>query len=101
MLNIREIIRRFVKYIIMVLVVGFACYSFCQDKTTKNREIVYVALVSGITYCILDIITPSINLKINKNNHRRQEKISGRINCSCMWLVFNKSRLLIFEKYLN
>ena len=67
MLNIREILRRLVKYIIFVLVVGFACYSI-PEKRPKNLEIFWIMLVSGMMYNIIDIVTPSINLKIVKNS---------------------------------
>ena len=66
MINIREFLRRLMKYIIMVLVVGFACYSIpkCRHST---MEMVWIAIISGLTFTILDLITPSISLKINKN----------------------------------
>ena len=67
MINIREIIRRLIKYIILVLVIGFACYSIPKHKI-ENMEIFWIMLVSGMMYNILDLITPSINLKILKNN---------------------------------
>lgn len=67
MINIREIIRRLIKYIILVLVIGFACYSIPKNKI-ENMEIFWIMLVSGMMYNILDLITPSINLKILKNN---------------------------------
>ena len=67
MINIREVIRRLVKYIILVLVVGFACYSIPKNRI-DNMEIVWIMLVSGMMYNLLDLITPSINLKIIKQN---------------------------------
>ena len=65
MINIREVIRRLVKYIILVLIIGFACYSIPKNRL-DNMEIVWIMLVSGMMYNILDLITPSINLKIIK-----------------------------------
>lgn len=67
MINIREIIRRLIKYIILVLVIGFACYSIPKNRI-ENIDIFWIMLVSGMIYNILDLITPSINLKILKNN---------------------------------
>ena len=67
MINIREVIRRLVKYIILVLIIGFACYSIPKHRL-DNMEIVWIMLVSGMMYNILDLITPSINLKIIKQN---------------------------------
>jgi hypothetical protein len=66
MVNIREVIRRLVKYIILVLVIGFACYSIPKNRL-DNMEILWIMLVSGMMYNILDLITPSINLKIIKH----------------------------------
>ena len=66
MINIREIIRRIIKYVILVLVIGFACYSIPKNKI-ENIEIIYIMLVSGMIYNILDLVTPSISLKVIKN----------------------------------
>ena len=66
-INIREILRRLVKYIVLVLVVGVTSYSVPENKITNN-EIIWIALLSGLTYCILDIITPTIKLTIEKQN---------------------------------
>lgn len=65
MLNIREILRRIVKYILLILVIGFACYSIPKTRP-ENIEIIYIMLVSGMMFNILDLVTPSINLKITK-----------------------------------
>ena len=64
MINIREIIRRFMKYLIMVLVVGFTSYNVCPH--IEVNQIVWIAVLSGIMFCILDIVTPSINLTKNE-----------------------------------
>ena len=50
----------------MVLVVGFACYSIpkCRHST---MEMAWIAIISGLTFTLLDLITPSISLKIKKN----------------------------------
>jgi len=65
MANIREILRRLIKYLIMVLVVGFACFTLIKTKLT-NYEIILISLTAGMVYNILDLLSPSINLKIDK-----------------------------------
>ena len=35
MINVREIIRRVIKYLILVLVIGFACYSIPKSKISN------------------------------------------------------------------
>ena len=64
-MNIREVMRRLIKYLIMVLVVGFACFTLIKTNIT-HYEIFLIALVSGMVYNILDLISPSIDLKIDK-----------------------------------
>ena len=66
MTNIREILRRLIKYLILVLIVAFACFTLIKNKLT-HLEISLISLISGMVYCILDIVSPSINLKIDKN----------------------------------
>jgi len=65
MANIREILRRLIKYLIMVLVVGFSCFTLIKTKLT-NYEIILISLTAGMVYNILDLLSPSINLKIDK-----------------------------------
>ena len=59
-LNYREILRRLVKYIIIVLSVFLSSKSIIQNL--KNNEIIFVSLLVGLTYCLLDIMMPSIKL---------------------------------------
>ena len=66
MTNIREILRRLIKYLILVLIVAFACFTLIKNKLSQ-MEICLISLISGMVYCILDIVSPSINLKIDKN----------------------------------
>jgi hypothetical protein len=65
-MNIREVLRRLIKYLILVLIVAFACFTLVKNKLS-NYEIMLIALTSGMVYNILDIVSPSINLKIDKN----------------------------------
>ena len=64
-MNIREVMRRLIKYLIMVLVVGFACVTLVKTSMT-NFEIILIALISGMIYNVLDLMSPSIDLKIDK-----------------------------------
>ena len=66
MINFREIIRRFLKYLILVLVLGFSVYTIPKNKVS-NTELLWVILITGMTFCILDIVTPSIQIIVNKD----------------------------------
>ena len=66
MINIREFLRRLVKYLILVLVVAFACFKLINTQL-KQYEIFLISFVSGMIYCLLDIVSPSIKLVINEN----------------------------------
>ena len=45
MANIREILRRLIKYLIMVLVVGFSCFTLIKTKLT-NYEKTYPTIIN-------------------------------------------------------
>jgi|TARA_B110000285_G_scaffold178961_1_gene201423 hypothetical protein len=66
MKNIREILRRLIKYLILVLIVAFACFTLIKTKLS-NYEIILISLTAGMVYNILDLVSPSIKLNINKN----------------------------------
>ena len=66
MTNIREVLRRLAKYLILVLIVAFACFTLIKNKLT-NYEIMLVSLTAGMVYNVLDLVSPSIQLKIDKN----------------------------------
>ena len=65
MTNIREVLRRLIKYLILVLIVAFACYTLVKNKL-NHFEILIISLTSGMVYNILDIVSPTVNLKIDK-----------------------------------
>ena len=67
MINIREIIRRLLKYVILVLICGTSIYIIPKNKVS-NMEIIYISLIVGMVFCILDIITPSIQINVNNDN---------------------------------
>ena len=65
MLNIREIVRRLLKYTVLVIVVGFAGFSIPKSPPT-NTEIIWIALIAGMIFSILDSVTPSIKIHVEK-----------------------------------
>ena len=65
MLNIREIVRRLLKYTVLVIVVGFAGFSIPKRPPT-NTEIIWIALIAGMIFSILDSVTPSIKIHVEK-----------------------------------
>tara|TARA_B100001027_G_C16259719_1_gene328777 strand:- start:1397 stop:1624 length:228 start_codon:yes stop_codon:yes gene_type:complete len=71
MINYREVLRRLLKYIVLVLISGSAIYVIPKNKI-NNKEIIYISLIIGMVFCILDIITPSIQI-IVKNEEDVQE----------------------------
>jgi len=71
MINYREVLRRLLKYIVLVLITGSAIYVIPKNKI-NNNEIIYISLITGMVFCILDIITPSIQI-IVKNEEDVQE----------------------------
>ena len=68
MINIREVIRRIVKYFVLVLVVAFAAFSVPKNKL-DNSEVFWIAVIAGIMFSILDSVTPSIKIQIEKKEH--------------------------------
>ena len=64
MINLREIIRRLFKYLILILISGLTLFTVSENRLT-NKEIFYIILIIGLTFCILDIVTPAIHITIN------------------------------------
>ena len=62
MINSREVIRRLMKYLVLVITLGFYSFSNFKNKL-NNKEILLTAMMAGALYCILDLISPSIKLK--------------------------------------
>ena len=65
MINIREVIRRLIKYLVLVLVVAFAAVSVPKNRI-DNMEVLWIAVIAGIMFSILDSVTPSIKINIEK-----------------------------------
>jgi hypothetical protein len=65
MLNIREVIRRLLKYAVLVVIVGFSAHSI-PKQPPKTMEVVWIALIAGMVFSILDSVTPSIKIHVEK-----------------------------------
>ena len=63
MINIREVIRRLIKYLSLVLVTGFAAVMVPKNKL-DNIEVFWIAIIAGIMFSILDSVTPSIKIQV-------------------------------------
>ena len=57
--NLREIIRRTIKYILNAIVVGFAAHNIFNAETNKT---IYIAIISATIFAILDIASPTISI---------------------------------------
>ena len=69
MINFREVLRRFLKYLILALVSLVSIYSI-PEKKPNMIELIKISVIIGITYCIIDIVTPSIQIIVNKDNNK-------------------------------
>jgi len=65
MINIREVIRRLLKYAVMIIIVGFATYSI-PNKPPSNTEIIWISLIAGMVFSVIDSVTPSIKIHVEK-----------------------------------
>ena len=72
MVNYREVLRRLLKYIVIVLITGSAIYVIPKNKI-NNKEIIYISLITGMVFCILDIITPSIQIIVEGEGEEEKE----------------------------
>lgn len=68
MLNIREVIRRTLKYLVLIIIVGFSVYSI-PDTKIQNKELLLISLIAGMTFCIVDTLSPSIKIVVSKKNN--------------------------------
>jgi ABC-type Co2+ transport system permease subunit len=59
MLNLTELVKRAIKYLIEGLVVALAAFAIPQ-KQLKVEEIVIIALTAAATFSILDVFIPSM-----------------------------------------
>ena len=63
-INNREVIRRLIKYVLVVIVVGFAAYSVPPCKL-NTMEVSLIALSAASVFCVLDMTMPTISIKTN------------------------------------
>ena len=68
MLNYREVLRRLLKYIVIVLIAGSSIFVIPKNKI-NNTELIYISLIIGMTFCLLDIVTPSIQIIVNNEEN--------------------------------
>jgi|TARA_B110000093_G_scaffold48340_1_gene51689 ABC-type Co2+ transport system permease subunit len=59
MLNLTELVKRAIKYLIEGLVVALAAFAIPQ-KQLKVEEIVIIALTAAATFSILDVFIPAM-----------------------------------------
>lgn len=74
MINFREVLRRFLKYLILALVSLVSIYSI-PEKKPNMIELIKISVIIGITYCVIDIVTPSIQIIVNKDNSNKDVDI--------------------------
>ena len=59
MLNVKELIKRVVKYLVEGLMVSIAAYAI-PKQSLKVDEIILIALVSAATFSVLDTYIPTM-----------------------------------------
>jgi len=74
MINYREVLRRLLKYIVLVLISCSAIYVIPKNKI-NNIQIIYISLIIGMVFCILDIVTPSIQIIVKNEEEIEQDNI--------------------------
>ena len=57
--NVREIMKRVIKYLVEALVVALACYAI-PKKALELEEVALIALVAAATFSILDTYIPRL-----------------------------------------
>jgi hypothetical protein len=62
MINHREVIRRLIKYCIVVLLVAFASKTV-PKAVLSSVEVLYIGVVAGTTFAVLDMVSPTIYIK--------------------------------------
>lgn len=57
--DIREIIRRFIKYILNTFIVFIAAQSIFKSSVSKS---ILISIISSSVFAVIDIIAPTISL---------------------------------------
>ncbi len=60
-------LERIIKYILMGLVVVMAT-RYIPDYVIPTKELVMIGATSSIAFAILDMVSPAVKVKSNKNN---------------------------------
>ena len=83
MLNVnnREVIRRLIKYALVLVVVGFAAYSIPTCKLTC-MEVSLIALSAAVVFCVVDMTMPTISIKTNCNEESNHVNNTNNTNVS-------------------
>ena len=61
-LNHREVFRRFIKYLILTLLVAYSCKMVIKSKVS-SIEAFYVGIVASTVFAVLDMVSPTIYIK--------------------------------------
>jgi hypothetical protein len=61
MLDLGELLRRLVKYLVEGLMVAIACFAI-PEKSMNIEEIAFIALTAAATFSILDTYIPTIGV---------------------------------------
>ena len=61
-LNHREVFRRFIKYLILTLLVAYSCKMVIKSKVS-SLEAFYVGIVASTVFAVLDMVSPTIYIK--------------------------------------
>ena len=59
-INVQEVIKRIIKYLVEGLMVAIACYAIPQATNLKMEEIGLIALTAAATFSVLDTFIPSM-----------------------------------------
>ena len=59
-INVQEVLKRVIKYLVEGLMVAIACYAIPQAANLKMEEIGLIALTAAATFSVLDTFIPSM-----------------------------------------
>lgn len=60
-------LERIIKYVLMGLVVVMAT-RYIPDYVIPTKELIMIGATSSIAFAILDMVSPAVKVKSNKNN---------------------------------
>lgn len=60
MLDVGEVVRRAVKYLVEGAAVALAAYYIPQGRRLKLEEVAMIALTAAATFAVLDLLAPSM-----------------------------------------